>query len=150
MNRPIFVRALTADKDDQLVAGLGSCDAFVLRRCQTLSATRDTIPRRIADEQEMQQLDGAQRLRGLQGEGDRVPGARVIAAAQRPQAFTGDHAERLPPLLHPSPRRLALSPHGSSPSVGQTSLIPRLEAGQGGPWQPIPVGGPRPSTSRVR
>ena len=36
---PIFIRPLTEDEQRQIQAGLRSSDAFVLRRCQMLSAS---------------------------------------------------------------------------------------------------------------
>src|ERR1700682_3036778 len=49
MKRPIFVRALSDEEREHLVAGLRSPDAFVLRRCQILLASaRGKIAREIA------------------------------------------------------------------------------------------------------
>jgi len=49
MKRPIFVRALSDDEREDLVASLRSSDAFVMRRCQILLASsRGKIAREIA------------------------------------------------------------------------------------------------------
>jgi transposase len=105
MKRPIFVRALTADEHDHLVAGLRSPDAFVLRRCQiSLASARHKIARQIADElgcddQTVRNAIAAFNARGLAGLG--VPSSRphTIHAA-----FDAPRAEQLKALLHQSPR----------------------------------------------
>ena len=49
MKRPIFVRVLSDDEREDLVASLRSSDAFVMRRCQILLASsRGKIAREIA------------------------------------------------------------------------------------------------------
>src|SRR5437773_1468573 len=46
MQQPMFVRSLTESERQELLAGLRSPDAFVLRRCQILlaSARRQRVP----------------------------------------------------------------------------------------------------------
>jgi transposase len=105
MKRPIFVRALTADEHDRLVAGLRSPDAFVLRRCQILLASaRRKIAREIAidlgcDDQTVRNAIAAFHARGLACLG--VPSSRPHTIHP---AFDAPRAEQLQALLHQSPR----------------------------------------------
>ena len=43
MRHPIYVRPITETEREQLQAGLRSSDAFVLRRCQILLASRPGV-----------------------------------------------------------------------------------------------------------
>jgi len=105
MRRPIFVRELTADEHDQVVAGLRSPDAFVLRRCQILLASaRRKNAREIAtdlgcDDQTVRNAIVAFNARGL---------ACLEVASSRPHtihaSFDAARAEQLKAMLHQSPR----------------------------------------------
>jgi transposase len=105
MKRPVFVRALTADEHDQLVAGLRSSDAFVLRRCQILLASaRRKNAREIAtdlgcDDQTVRTAIAAFKASGL---------GCLAGWSSRPHtihpAFDPAQAEQLQALLHQSPR----------------------------------------------
>ncbi len=105
MKRPIFVRVLTADEHDQLVAGRRSSNAFVLRRCQILLASaRGKIAREIAtdlgcDDQTVRNAITAFNTRGL---------ACLEVPSSRPQtiqaAFDAARTEQLQAILHQSPR----------------------------------------------
>ncbi len=105
MKRPVFVRALTPNEHDCLVAGLRSPEAFVLRRCQILLASaRGKIARQIAtdlgcDDQTVRNAIAAFKIRGL---------ACLAVPSARPHtihaAFDAARAEQLQALLHQSPR----------------------------------------------
>jgi transposase len=105
MIRPIFVRVLSDEEREQLVAGLRSPDAFVLRRCQILLASaRGKIAREIAsdlgcDGQTVRTAIHAFNVRGLDC---------LVPPSSRPHtihaAFDAASADRLRALLHQSPR----------------------------------------------
>lgn len=105
MRHPIFVRPLTDLEREQLVVGLRSSDALVLRRCQILLAfTHSKIARVIAKnlgcgDQTVRNAITAFNARGLACL--EVPSARphTIHAA-----FTAEQAERLKTVLPLSPR----------------------------------------------
>jgi transposase len=102
MRPPIFVRALSDEEQEGLVAGLRLPDAFVLRRCQILLASaRGKIAREIAAD--------------LGGDGQTVwtaihafntKGLACLAhwSPHHRPAFGAEQAERLRALLHQSPR----------------------------------------------
>jgi transposase len=105
MKRPVFVRALSDEEREHLVAGLRSPDAFVLRRCQILLASaRGKIARAIASDL------------GCDGQTVRTAiaafNARGVDCLKRPSsrphtihpAFDAARAERLRALLHQSPQ----------------------------------------------
>jgi hypothetical protein len=105
MKRPVFVRALSDEEREALVAGLRSSDAFVLRRCQILLASsRGKIARAIAadlgcDGQTVRTALASFNAKGL---------ACLAHWSSRPHtiyaAFDADKAARLKALLHQSPR----------------------------------------------
>jgi transposase len=105
MRRPIFVRALSDEEREALVAGLRSPDAFVLRRCQILLASaRGKIARVIGaelgcDGQTVRTAIAAFNTKGL---------ACLAHWSSRPQtihaAFDAEKAAQLKALLHQSPR----------------------------------------------
>jgi transposase len=105
MRRPIFVRALSDEEREALVAGLRSPDAFVLRRCQILLASsRGKIARAIAadlgcDGQTVRTAIAAFNATGV---------ACLARWSSRPHtthpAFDAERAARLRALLHQSPR----------------------------------------------
>lgn len=105
MKRPIFVRALSDEEREQLVAGLRSPDAFVLRRCQiVLASARGKIAREIAADVG---CDG-QTVRTAIHAFNAVGAACLQASSARPHtthsAFDAAHAEQLRALLHQTPR----------------------------------------------
>jgi transposase len=105
MRRPIFVRALSDEEREALVAGLRSPDAFVLRRCQILLASaRGKIAREIASDlgcagQTVRTAIAAFNAKGV---------ACLAHWSSRPRtthpAFNAEQAARLKALLHQSPR----------------------------------------------
>jgi transposase len=105
MKRPIFVRALSDEEREALVAGLRSPDAFVLRRCQILLASaRGKIAREIAtdlgcDGQTVRTAIHAFNTQGLTCLAHWSSRPQTIHAAFGPQT-----AEQLRSFLHQSPR----------------------------------------------
>ncbi len=105
MKRPIYVRALSDEEREALVAGLRSPDAFVLRRCQILLASsRGKIAREIAsdlgcDGQTVRDAIHAFNTKGLHC---------LARWSSRPHtirpAFDAEQAEQLRAVLHQSPR----------------------------------------------
>lgn len=105
MKRPVFVRALSDEDREALVAGLRSPDAFVLRRCQILLASsRGKIACAIAadvgcDDQTVRTAIAAFNTKGL---------TCLAHWSSRPHtirpAFAADKAEQLRAVLHQSPR----------------------------------------------
>ena len=105
MRKPIFIRTLTEDERQHIQKGLRSSDAFVLRRCQILSASaRGERAPAIAlqlgcDDQTVRNVIHGFNAAGL---------AVLHEGSSRPHrlrtAFTSDAAERLKDLLHRSPR----------------------------------------------
>jgi transposase len=105
MKRPVFVRALSDEEREALVAGLRSPDAFVLRRCQILLASsRGKIAREIAtdlgcDGQTVRTAIAAFNTKGLGCLAHWSSRPHTIRAA-----FDAEKAERLKAVLHRSPR----------------------------------------------
>ncbi len=105
MRKPIFIRPLTQDEQRQIQAGLRSSDAFVLRRCQILTASaRGQRAPAIAcqlgcDDQTVRNVIHGFHAGGL---------AVLHEGSSRPHrlrsAFSEEGAERLKDLLHHSPR----------------------------------------------
>jgi transposase len=105
MKRPVFVRTLSDEEREQLIAGLRSSDAFVLRRCQILLASaKGTIAREIAadlgcDGQTVRTAIAAFHAKGLNC---------LTHPSSRPRkslaAFGPAQVEQLRALLHQSPR----------------------------------------------
>ena len=105
MKRPVFVRALSDEEREALVAGLRSPDAFELRRCQILLASsRGKIAREIAtdlgcDGQTVRTAIAAFNTKGL---------GCLARWSSRPHtiraAFDAEKAARLKAVLHRSPR----------------------------------------------
>jgi transposase len=105
MKPPIFVRTLSKKEREALEAGLRSSDAFVLRRCQILSASsRREHPPRIAENLGC----GSQTVRNaIHDFNERGLGA-LRAGSSRPKevhaAFDAGATEALRDVLHQSPR----------------------------------------------
>jgi transposase len=103
--RPIFIRPLTDEERQTVLAGLRSADAFVLRRCQILLASaRGEVAVQIAqslgcDDQTVRNVITGFNAKGL---------AMLQAGSSRPHtihaAFAAAQAEQLRALLHQSPR----------------------------------------------
>ena len=105
MRKPIFIRPLTQDERQHIQQGLRSSDAFVLRRCQILTASaRGERAPAIA----LQLGCDDQTVRNVI-HGFNTVGLGVLQeGSSRPHrlrtAFTPEGAERLKDLLHRSPR----------------------------------------------
>jgi len=105
MKPPLYVRALTLEERQQLVAGLHSSDAFTLRRCQILLASaRGQRPATIA-----RNLGCAtQSVRNALHAFDTHGLAALHAQSRRPQrtrlVLHAAKREQLRALLHQSPR----------------------------------------------
>lgn len=105
MRSPIFVRLLTEAEREQVQAGLRSPDAFVMRRCQIVSASeRGEQAPQIArwlgcDEQTVRNAVHSFNQLGI---------AALQPGSKRPKqthaAFNSETAEKLRALLHQSPR----------------------------------------------
>jgi transposase len=105
MRTPIFIRSLSEDEQRQIQAGLRSCAAFVLRRCQILLASArgeraPVIARQLGcDDQTVRNV-----IHGFNAAGLSV----LKEGSSRPHrlrtVFTADKAEQLKDLLHRSPR----------------------------------------------
>src|SRR6266849_2823317 len=127
MKRPIFVRALSDEEREALVAGLRSPDAFVLRRCQILLASsRGKIARAIAadmgcDDQTVRTAIAAFNAKGL---------ACLARWSSRPHtirpAFAAEQAEQLRAMLHQSPRAF-----GKATSLWTLPLAAEVSFAQG-------------------
>ena len=105
MRTPIFIRPLTEDEQRSIQAGLRAKDAFVLRRCQSLTlSTRGerapAIARQLGcDDQTVRNVIHGFNANGL---------AVLQAGSSRPHrlrtSFSQEAAQRLKDLLHRSPR----------------------------------------------
>ncbi len=104
MRTPIFIRPVTKDEQRKVQAGLRSSDAFVLRRCQILTASArgeraPTIAQQLGcDDQTVRNVIHGFNTSGL---------AVLCEGSSRPHrlhtAFSEEGAERLKDLLHRSP-----------------------------------------------
>src|SRR5262245_44755181 len=107
MQQPMFVRALTESERQQLLAGLRSPDAFVLRRCQILlaSARGERVPQiaRSLGCSDQCLPDAIQAFHALGLEALRRRSTRSHTSQA---AFAAETAEQLRALLHQSPRTL--------------------------------------------
>jgi transposase len=105
MRKPIFIRPLTEDEQRQIQTGLRSSDAFVLRRCQILTASArgeraPVIAQQLGcDDQTVRNVIYGFNASGL---------AVLRKGSSRPHrlrtTFSEEGAERLKDLLHRSPR----------------------------------------------
>jgi len=106
MKPPIFVRTLSKEERKALEAGLRSCDAFVLRRCQILLASaRGAHPPRIAENLGC----GSQTVRNAIHAFNRQGLDALQAGSSRPRevhaAFDESGAQALREMLHQEPRK---------------------------------------------
>jgi transposase len=105
MRKPIFIRPLTEDERQHIQKGLRSSDAFVLRRCQILTASArgqraPAIARQLGcDDQTVRNV-----LHGFNAQGLSV----LHKGSSRPHrlrtTFSPEGAEQLKEVLHRSPR----------------------------------------------
>jgi transposase len=105
MRTPIFIRPVTEDEQRQIQAGLRSSDAFILRRCQMLSASArlervPQIARQVGcDDQVVRNV-----IHGFNACGLDV----LRRGSSRPHrlrtSFTQEGLQQLKDLLHRSPR----------------------------------------------
>jgi transposase len=105
MRRPIFVRALSDEEREQIVAGLRSSDAFVLRRCQVLLASaQGKIARQIASDLACDGQTVRTAIKAFNARGT----ACLKHPSSRPKtihaAFDATQAQKLRSLLQQSPR----------------------------------------------
>lgn len=127
MSRPIFVRALTETEQEQLIQGLRSSDAFVLRRCQViLASARRERPSQIAHSlgcsgQAVRNIIRSFHQRGLDCLTRRSSRPKTIHPA-----FDEEGAEGLRELLHRSPREF-----GRPASVWTLELAAELSESEG-------------------
>jgi transposase len=127
MIRPLHVRTLTGEEQQQLEAGLRSSEAFVLRRCQIiLASVRGERAPAIAgmvgcDDETVRDVIRAFNAVGL---------AALERGSTRPHhtqaAFTAEAAEALKELLHQSPRE-----YGKQTSVWTLELAAEVSFEQG-------------------
>jgi transposase len=105
MRTPIYVRAITEQERKRLEEGLRSKDAFVLRRCQILLASRrgqraPAIAEAVGcDDETVRAVIRAFNERGVEALQRRSTRPEHIQAA-----FSPEQAERLKELLHRKPR----------------------------------------------
>lgn len=105
MRTPIFLRALSEDEQRQILAGLRSSEAFVLRRCQILAASArgeraPMIARQLGcDDQTVRNV-----IHHFNAEGFAV----LQEGSSRPHrlrtSFSPEGLQQLKDLLHRSPR----------------------------------------------
>ena len=135
MKSPIFVRPLTTDEHAALEAGLHSCDAFVLRRCQILlaSARESTVPA-IATALSCNRQTVRNAIHAFNHAGV----AALTPGSSRPHlihaAFPAAQADALRDLLHRSPRDF-----GHPTSLWTLALAAHEAHRQG--LTPLPVSG---------
>jgi transposase len=105
MRKPIFIRTLTEDERQHIQKGLRSSDAFVLRRCQILSASaRGERAPAIAlqlgcDDQTVRNV-----LHGFNAQGLAVLNEGSSRPHRLRTSFSEDGLQHLKDLLHRSPR----------------------------------------------
>jgi transposase len=127
MRKPIFIRPLTEDEQQHIQKGLRSSDAFVLRRCQILTASArgeraPAIARQLGcDDQTVRNV-----IHGFNACGVAV----LQKGSSRPHrlrtSFTQEGAERLKDLLHRSPREF-----GQERSTWTLQLVAQVSFEQG-------------------
>ena len=106
MRPPLFVRALSDEERPQLVAGLRSSEAVVLRRCQiVLASSRGERVPQIAPRVGCSEKTVRQVIRRFSAHGvTALAPSSTRPHRVRPQAFAGEQAQQLRALLHRSPR----------------------------------------------
>jgi transposase len=127
MQQPMFVRSLTESERQELLAGLRSPDAFVLRRCQILLASSrgERVPQiaRSLGCSDQCVRDALQAFHAL-GLGARQ--RRSTRTHTRNAAFAPEPAEQLRALLHQSPRTF-----GEKTSLWTLELAAKVSFDQG-------------------
>lgn len=127
MKPPLFVRPLSAEEQQALVAGLRSPVAFTLRRCQILLASaRGRRPRQIADQLgcDPQTVRTALHAFAARGLAALPPGSSVPHTIGR--AFDVAATEQLQALVHRSPREF-----GKPTSLWTLALLADVCAAEG-------------------
>ena len=124
MRTPIFIRPVTEDEQHQIQAGLRSRDAFVLRRCQMVSACArlervPQIARQVGcDDQVVRNV-----IHGFNTAGLDV----LRQGSSRPHrlrtSFTEEGLERLQDLLHRSPREFGKERGTWTPGTGRPGVF---------------------------
>ncbi len=127
MLRPLYVRTVTEEEQQQLEAGLRSSDASVLRRCQIILASArgqraPAIGQQVGcDDQTVRDVIRAFNERGI---------AALQRRSRRPHrsqaAFSPERAEQLRDVLHRSPRDF-----GKPTSVWTLELAAEVSFDQG-------------------
>lgn len=127
MQKPLFLRPLTADKQAALEAGLQSASGFTVRRCHLLLASAEgqsttAIARTLrCNDQTVRNAIHAFHARGL---------AALQPTSSRPHTtqatFDAPGRERLRTLLHQSPRAF-----GKDTSVWTLALAAEISVAQG-------------------
>jgi transposase len=133
MRKPIFIRPLTEDERQHIQKGLRSSDAFVLRRCQMLTASArgeraPVIARQLGcDDQTVRNV-----LHGFNAQGLAV----LHKGSSRPHrlrtTFSQEGAEQLKEVLHRSPREF-----GKERSTWTLELAAGVSFEQGIIWSPV-------------
>jgi transposase len=105
MRKPIFIRPLTEDEQQQIRKGLHSSNAFVLRRCQiVLASARGERAPAIAHQLGCDDQTVRNAIKGFNATGLSV----LHEGSSRPHhlrtTFTEEGCQRLQDLLHRSPR----------------------------------------------
>jgi transposase len=135
MKPPLFVRTLTSQEEQALIAGLRSPDAFTMRRCQILLASsKGQRPSQIAANLgcAVQTVRNAIKDFHQEGSGSLKPGS------SRPKSVKpllhGDKAEALRAILHQSPRTF-----GKPTSVWTLALAAEVCHDQGLTERPVSI-----------
>jgi|SRR5438876_6130402 len=135
MKPPLFVRTLTSEEQQALIAGLRSPDAFTMRRCQILLASsKGQRPSQIAANLgcAVQTVRNAikdfhqQGLESLQPDSSRPKSVKPL--------LHGDKAEALRAILHQSPRTF-----GKPTSVWTLALAAEVCHKQGLTERPVSI-----------
>jgi transposase len=123
----MFVRSLTQSERQELLAGLRSPDAFVLRRCQILlaSARGERVPQ-IAQSLGCSDQCVRDALQAFHAFGLGTLKRRSTRSHTRNAAFAPEPAEQLRALLHQSPRTL-----GEKTSLWTLELAAKVSFDQG-------------------
>jgi transposase len=133
MQRPKFVRALSATEQRELKQGLRSSDGFVMRRCQIILASgrgerAPAIAQQVGcDDQTVREIIQAFNQSGLSVLQRRSNRPHRITAA-----FSAAGAERLRLLLHQSPRTF-----GKASSVWTLALAAEVSFEQSLTAEPV-------------
>jgi transposase len=127
MKAPLFVRPLSEAERSDLLAGLRSADAFVLRRCQILLASaRGEVASQIGRALGCSDQAVRNAIRAFNQQGRAALHRRSSRPTTIRPAFDAAGAERLRELLHRSPREF-----GKPTSVWTLPLVAAVSAAEG-------------------